>query len=300
MGEFYVRYEYWVAATQLVLAMLGMGATLTGRDFRDVVLAPRAVSLGTLIQIVFVPLAAFLFLRAVNVPPGVAVGIAVIAAVPGGTVSNIFTFFARGSVALSITITAVTTLVCLLSTPLVLSLLVSDTLLSDFEMPKAKIFTEIAFTLLLPLALGMLYLYLYPRSAPVLSKWSIRGSLLGILLIVVGSSLAGRLDPAKFGYENILIVLLFVIVLSIAAFLFPRLMRLSKQDAAAIEFEVIVRNVNLGVLLKASIFPAANPGTAALGDMVLLTLLLYGALQLLASGGLIAWYRSRPPLPLKR
>ena len=252
---------------------------------------PLAVSVGTAIQIVVVPLTAFMFLRLLGVHDGLAVGIALLAAIPGGTVSNIFTFFARGNAALSISITALTTLACLVSTPFILSLLISDYLPADFAMPKAQIVREIALTLLLPLAIGMLYLYLYPRSAPALSKWSIRGSLLGILLIVVGSSSAGRLNVAAFGYGNMLLVTLFAVSLSVMAYLVPRLMRLSRPDSTAIEFEVIVRNINLGVLIKASIFPAAVSETAQLGDMVLFTLLLYGGLQLLVGGVLVGLYR---------
>ena len=291
MGDFYVQYEYWFAASQLILAMLGMGATLTGKDFRDVVREPLAVTVGTAIQVVMVPLTAFLFLRLLGVHGGVAVGIALIAAIPGGTVSNIFTFFARGNSALSISITAITTLACLISTPLILSLLISDYLPADFTMPKAQIVREIALTLLLPLAIGMTYLYLYPASAPTLSKWSIRGSLLGILLIIVGSAAAGRLDVEAFGNDNILLIILFTVSLSVMGYLVPRVMRLSRPDSKAIEFEVIVRNVNLGVLIKASIFPAAVSETAKLGDMVLFSLLLYGALQLLVGAVLIGFYR---------
>ena len=271
--------------------MLGMGATLTGKDFRDVVREPLAVTVGTAIQVVMVPLTAFLFLRLLGVHGGVAVGIALIAAIPGGTVSNIFTFFARGNSALSISITAITTLACLISTPLILSLLISDYLPADFTMPKAQIVREIALTLLLPLAIGMTYLYLYPASAPTLSKWSIRGSLLGILLIIVGSAAAGRLDVEAFGNDNILLIILFTVSLSVMGYLVPRVMRLSRPDSKAIEFEVIVRNVNLGVLIKASIFPAAVSETAKLGDMVLFSLLLYGALQLLLGAVLIGFYR---------
>jgi BASS family bile acid:Na+ symporter len=293
VAEFYVQHEYWFAAVQLILAMLGMGATLTGKDFRDVVSEPLAVSAGTAIQLVAVPLTAFLFLKFLGVHDGVAVGIALIAAIPGGTVSNIFTFIARGNTALSISITAITTLACLVTTPLILSLLISDYLPQDFTMPKGQIISEIALTLLLPLFIGMLFLYMYPRSAPTLSKWSIRGSLLVILFIVLGSALAGRLDVEAFGYKNILLVALFAVALSVMAFLVPRVMRLSRPDSTAIEFEVIVRNVNLGVLLKASIFPAASAATAALGDMVLFSLLLYGGLQLFV-GGFLIWIYRRP------
>jgi BASS family bile acid:Na+ symporter len=292
VAEFYIRFEYWFAAFQLILAMLGMGATLTGKDFRDVVREPLAVSLGTGIQLIVVPLTAFLFLRLLGVHDGVAVGIAVIAAIPGGTVSNVFTFFARGNSALSISITALTTIACLVTTPLILSLLISEYLPADFSMPRAQIVREIALTLLVPLALGMLYLYLYPRSAAAVSKWCIRGSLLGILLIVVGSAIAGRLDVAAFGYDNVLLVTMFAVFLAGMTYVALKLMRLSRPDSTAIELEVIVRNVNLGILIKASIFPAAIKETARLGDMVLFSLLLYGAIQLLIGAALV-WRRRR-------
>ena len=293
MGAFYVQYEYWFAAFQLVMAMLGMGATLTGRDFRDVVREPRAVTIGMVVQLVLVPFAAFVFLRVLGVSGGVAIGIALIASIPGGTTSNIFTFFARGNSALSISITGLTTMACLVTTPLILAALISDSLPTDFTMPTGQIVNEIAFTLLLPLALGMLYLYMYPEKAAVVSKWCIRASLLGIVLIVVGSSSAGRLNIEAFGTDNVLLVVSFTLVLTALGWMASRLFRLSRPDATAIEFEVIVRNVNLGVMLKASLFPAAVSATSHLGDAVLFSLLLYGGLQLAIAALLIPRYRRR-------
>ena len=291
MGAFYVEYEYWFAVFQLVMAMFGMGATLSLRDFRDVVREPRSVSIGLAVQIVLVPLAAFVFLRVLGVGDGVAIGLALIAAIPGGTTSNIFTFFARGNSALSISITGLTTLACLLTTPLILTLLISDSLPADFSMPTGQIVTEIGFTLLLPLGLGMLYLYLYPRTAVAVSKWCIRASLLGILLIVIGSIAAERLDLEVFGMGNVMLVVFFAVLLMTTGWLAPRLFGLSRADSTAIEFEVIVRNTNLGVLLKASLFPASAGATAQLGDSVLFTLLLYGGLQLAVAPVMIKLYR---------
>lgn len=293
MAEFYVQYEYWFAAGQLVLAMLGMGATLSGRDFRDVVQEPRAVTLGCGIQMLLVPLTAFLFLQLPGIHPGIAIGIALVAAIPGGTVSNIFTFFARGNIALSISITGLTTLACLVWSPIILALLISDYLPADFSMPTGQIIRDITFTLLLPLLAGMAYLYLYPASAPLLSKWSIRGSIIGIGFIVVGSLSAGRLDLDVFGLGSVLLVTAFTVLLATMAYLAPGLMRLPGPDVTAIQLEVIVRNVNLGVLIKASLFPAAATATAKLGDMALFTLLLYGGVQLAVGGFLIWLKRSR-------
>lgn len=291
MGALYVEHEYWFAAFQLVMAMLGMGATLTARDFRDLVREPAAVTLGMVVQLMLVPLATFGFLRLLGVHGGVAVGIALLASIPGGTTSNIFTYFARGNSALSISLTGLTTLACLVTTPLILAALISDQLPADFIMPTGQIVIEIAFTLLLPLVLGMSYLHMYPRQAVAVAKWCIRASLLGVVLIVVGSMSAGRLDIEAFGMDSVLLVVYFTLALTATGWLAPRLFRLSRPDSIAIEIEVIVRNVNLGVMLKASLFPAAAAATSQLGDAVLFTLLLYGGLQLTIAPLLIMLYR---------
>ena len=292
MGNMYVEYEYWLAAFQLFFAMLGMGATLTVGDFKDVMREPKAVTFGTIIQLVLVPLAAFTFISLAGFTAGVAVGVALIASIPGGTTSNIFTYMARGNIPLSISITGLTTLACLISTPLILGLLVTQYLPADFVMPVGQIINDIAFTLLLPLVIGMLILQRFPIHAGLISKWSIRASLFGILLIVVGSMSAGRLDMNAFGGQNLMLVCGFIVTLALASWVASRLLRLSKEDSTAIEMEVIVRNVNLGLLIKASMFPATADIATSVGDMVLFTLLLYGALQMLVAA-LVIFMRRR-------
>jgi BASS family bile acid:Na+ symporter len=287
MGELYVRYEYGFAAVQLILAMFGMGATLTLEDFKDVLREPKAVATGTALQLLLVPLIAFAFITLTGMTAGVAAGIALIAAIPGGTTSNIFTYLARGNVPLSISVTGITTFACLLTTPMILGLLITDYLPATFRMPTDQIISDIAFTLLLPLILGMVLLRLLPAHAPWVSRWSIRASLFVILLIVVGSISAGRLDLAAFGSHNVALVLLFILILAVAGWLAPRLLGFSLADSTAIEMELVVRNINLGVLLKASIFPVVAGGDNQTGDLVLFTILLYGAAQLLAAAVLI-------------
>lgn len=291
MAELYIAYEYWFAAFQLIFAMLGMGATLTVTDFTDVLRTPKAVTIGTSMQILAVPIVAYLFISVAGVVGGVAVGIALIAAIPGGTTSNIFTFMARGNSPLSISITAITTLACLITTPLILSMLITEYLPADFAMPTGQIINEIALTLLLPLALGMLVLKLLPNQAGAISKWCIRASLLGIVLIIVGSSSAGRLDIDAFGSNNVLLIVGLVFSLTLIGWLIPYALRLLKPDLTAIQMEVVVRNVNLGVLIKASMFPAVAGADNSVGDMVLFSVLLYGGVQMLVAAVIIGWRR---------
>ncbi len=295
--DFYVQYEYAFAAVQLSLAMLGMGATLTPGDFAEVVRDPKGFAAGMVMQILGVPLLALLFISMLELDPGVAVGLALCASIPGGTVSNIFTFLGRGHVALSIALTAVTTLACLVTTPILLGWLIAEHMPPDFMMPAAKIAMEIGLYLMLPLGLGMLFLQLFSAHAERLSHYCIRGSLFVIVLIVIGAAGAGRLDMEAFGAANAVIILVFITVLAVVSAAVPRLLNLDWPDVTAINIEVTVRNTNLGLLIKASLFPAVVGVADPLGDNVLFTVLLFGGVMLLVGSGLVFFYRKQIPLP---
>lgn len=295
MFEWYVDNEYWFAAIQLFLAMLGMGATLKFQDFKAVLKTPKAVTLGCLIQLIAVPLVIFGLIAALGLTGGVLVGLALIAAIPGGSVSNIFTYLAKGSVPLSISITALTTVACLITTPLILGVLITAYMPPDFTMPARQIATEITLCLLIPLLLGMLILRFVPGIAQWVSRWGIRGSLFAIMCIVVGSAGAGRLNVDDFGLGNVALVCLFFLVLAAIGALLPRLFGLVREDATAIEMEVIVRNVNLGLLIKVSLFPTVNGVADPIGNFVLFSLLLYGALQTFLGLALVVWRRKSTP-----
>lgn len=290
MGNFYTSNEYWFAVFQLVTAMFGMGAALTISDFRKVFSQPLPATCGTLIQLVFVPLFSWFFIVAMDLSPGMAIGIALIASVPGGSSSNIFTYFAKGNVTLSISITIITTTACLFTTPFVLNLLAVDHMPSNFEMPTLEIVREIAFTLLTPLLLGMAVLKATPQIATQISRWSIRASVMGLIMITVGSATSGRLDIEKFGHANLLAMLLFVTLLVLVGWLLPRLIRLKRSDSVAIELEVVVRNVNLGIMLKALLFPVIIGTGNQIGDTVLFCLLIYGAAEM-TLGVAISYFR---------
>jgi BASS family bile acid:Na+ symporter len=194
---------------------------------------------------------------------------------------------AKGNIVLSIAITAITTICCLVTTPIVLDLLISQHMPADFVMPVGGIAFEICIFLLIPLFVGMALYAKLPEHANKISKVAIYGAIFIIVLIVIGSTGAGRLDLGVFGAQNILIILAFALALLVLSVITPKLMRLPAQDGTAIQVEITVRNTNLGLLLNASLFPPGH----AIGDAVLMTVLLYGAIMLLLGGGLIAFNR---------
>lgn len=296
MIELYIEYEYWVAAIQLLLAMLGMGASLQVADFKKVALQPKAATIGLLMQLMAVPLIALGFILFTSLPPGIVIGIAIVAAIPGGTVSNIFTYMARGNVPLSISITALTSVACLVTTPLILDFLISEYMPDSFVMPVAQIATEIGLFLLLPLIVGMSILKRFPSYAEGFSTLCVRGSLLGIGLIVIGSVGAGRLNFSHVSGPEIATLLAFIASLSLAGIWLTKAFGLAKEDNSAIEMEVVVRNINLGLLLKVSLFPTVAGESNPMADMALFTMLLYGAWQLVTGIGLIFWRRRQADL----
>ena len=214
MGAFYVEHEYTITFAQLVMAMFAMGATLHVRDFRAVVVLPRSFLTGLGAQLVLVPVLAYALLRAFDLDPGVAIGLAIIAAVPGGTVSNVFTYAGKGDVALSIALTAVTSLVCVVTVPFVLEWLVGSYVDSTFSLPRGRIALEIVVTLLVPLGIGMGVLRRWPERAPGLSRLALAATAVLIGVIVVGSATAGRLDVEAMGLANLAVVAVFALLLA--------------------------------------------------------------------------------------
>jgi BASS family bile acid:Na+ symporter len=263
--------------------MFGMGALLRPRDFAAVFGAPRALAAGIALQLLAVPALAAVAAAAVAPTAGIATGLVLVAAVPGGSMSNLLTFLARGNAALSIALTAVTTAACLVTTPFLVGLLAPGASTGPVTMPTARIATDIAAFLVLPLAAGMALGAGLPERRHAAARWAVRASVALICVMAAGAAAAGRIDPAAYGWLGPAAILALALGAQATAVLACRGLRLAPGDARAIAIEVTVRNTNLALLLKASLFPAPVDGIDPVGDGVLFMVLLYGGLALPAS-----------------
>lgn len=276
MNRFFIDNEFPLAATQLSLAMFGIGATLSAADFRRLFRTPRSLFLGTAIQMLVATGIALMLVRTGLVAPAVLTGLMLCALAPGGSTSNIFTHLAGGNTVLSISITILTSFAALLTMPLLLGGMLHGEAAAEFQMPAARLFVEIVVFLFLPMVLGMAYRSRYPRASPAVSVWCIRLSLLVIVLMIAGALGSGRMDLRAFGAGNILTVILFM-ALHIGVGLGIMLaLGISRPNVIAICMETAVRNGSLALLVKASVFPSAAGHGA---DLTLFTVLLYTGLQ---------------------
>ena len=147
-----------IAPVALALIMLGLGASLTVKDFTRVVQNPKEFFVGLVCQLVVLPLIAYLLIIILKTPIELALGVMLIAAAPGGVTSNVLTKFADGDVALSISLTAITSLISIVSVPYVvfLSIEIFDITYVQKEVSMLGISLKMFFVVTVPVILGML------------------------------------------------------------------------------------------------------------------------------------------------
>jgi len=135
MFNSYPQYEYLLAQVQLVCFMLGMGATLSGADFAGIFRSPKYLLAGFAGQYLLAPLLAVALTQWFRLEPGIAVGLVLISAMPGGPLSKVFAYLGRGNLALSISMTVIGTLGSIVSVPVLLRFLAYAHIPEEFRMP---------------------------------------------------------------------------------------------------------------------------------------------------------------------
>jgi len=316
--ENFGELERGLSATMVTLSMLGMGATLTVRDFATTLFAWKGLAVGMAAQLLLVPPWAALLMFVLGLFPegfgglsaagavGIATGLALVAAMPGGSVSNLLTFIGNGNVALSVSLTAITTFACLFATPVVLAALVTVQVPGDFEIDTSRIMLDIGLFLLAPLLAGMVVRTTTTLPQQVLFiKFMVRASLVLLALIIIGSLGAGRLQFAAYGWLGPAFIIVFCLGAVALARLFAYASGTVDRDSFAIVIEVAVKNGLLALLIITSMFPAhrmaaeAGPNAqmiAAAHDGCIFVVLFFSGVALI-TGILTALRRRRISAP---
>ncbi len=238
----------------LAFIMFSLGITLTLQDFKRVVQIPRAFSIGMLGQLVLLPASAFLILQVVELEPAMAFGVMLLAFAPGGVTSNMLTRFGGGSVALAVSITAITSVLCVLTVPVFAAAAASHFL--GAAMPKIDV-TSIGISMALitavPVATGLAVNHLAPTFASKISKVvEIVASVLFVVIVLGALVTNWSVLMANILELGPVLVLLNVVMLTIG-YGGAKMMKLSHPDSVAIAMEVGVQNATLGITVGALI-----------------------------------------------
>lgn len=235
----------------LFLIMVGMGMTLTPKDFREVAIAPKGTAYGLICQILLLPLVAFGVAVAMDLSPALAVGLIVVAACPGGTTSNLFVYLGRGDVALSIVLTVIASLITIVSLPAFTGWALEhfNDAARSIELPVLRTVITLIVIVLLPVAIGMTIKHFKP-------VWAQKGEkavgLLGlfVLIAVIVLLLVKLGDEAfelfrKAGVSAIILNLAGIVL----GMLGGRLIGLSRDQAFTVAIELGIKNGTLGLMV---------------------------------------------------
>ncbi len=246
----------------LAIVMLGMGLSLVPDDFRRITRAPKAVAVGTVCQVLLLPLIGALITLVVPMQPAIAVGLIVLAVCPGGPSSNLITYLAQGDVALSVTLTAVSSILTVFTIPIFTNIALQYFLgqSAAIELPIGQTMLQIFLITLLPIAIGMLIRDRFPVTAKRLEQHMGRiaigllALIIALLLVREGSKLPGFIVQVGIG------VLLLNLAATAVGFLAGKLFGLSLAQQICIAIEVGIQNGTLAIAITAGLLN--NPDMA--------------------------------------
>jgi len=242
--------EQALSAVVVCFVMLGMGASLTLGDFTLALQKPKGMAIGLACQYGIMPLLGFSLAKGLNLPDAVAVGLLIIACMPGGTTSNMFTYFARGNLALSVLMTVASTVCGVLAIPLLLTLYAGAL---NLTIPNQNIVIALLI-MMVPVAIGMLIRQRSARAGEVTER---AGSMLGIFFIVflitawVPRNWQFLMETAATTYAAAVALGLVGIILGYGA---ARVLQMNRTDSRTVAIETGLQNGPLAFSIIAFTF----------------------------------------------
>lgn len=233
--------------------MLGMGLTLTVNDFMMVIKKPKGILVGISLQWLLMPILALsmaYLLGFYHAFPFIYAGLVLICACPGGVTSNLMTYYARGDLALSVSLTSISTVLALFFTPLILTLFSAN--IPDIEVPAGLIVQTITGLVLIPLILGMAIRHKWLGFAKKATPYF---SALGVIALLMVISVGIITNAEKFADTERYSLLFYIMVVALSllgmllAAIFSKLFRIDNYQARAVSMEVGLRNSTLAVTI---------------------------------------------------
>ena len=244
-----------IAPLVLALIMLGLGLGLSIKDFNRVLSNPKDFFVGLFSQMIILPIIAFGVALILNLPPPIAIGLMIIASAPGGVTSNVLTKFANGDVALSISLTAVTSLVCIISVPFIVinsANFLGVTISKEISM--IGIALKMALVVSIPVLIGMIIRFFAENF--IISKINIINKLTGLLFVIVFLAIWVEEKDNILNYitQAGIAVLILNVLMMILAYFIAKIFISGVAQQKCIALECGLQNGTLAVFVATLIF----------------------------------------------
>ncbi len=245
----------------LAIIMIGLGLELTPKDFARVSKHPKAVLTALFCQLVLLVGLAFIICKVLELPPLLSVGLMLLAASPGGSTANLFSYLFKGDIALNITLTAINSVIAAFTLPLIVNFAIQH-FLNDGQqitMQFSKILQVFAI-ILIPVCIGMLLRHYAPHFSEKLNKPLRIFSVAFLILIIIGAIAKERANIMEYIGQVGLATIIFCISSLIIGYFVPRLMGINSAQARACAFEIGIHNSTLAMTIALTVI--ANSAVA--------------------------------------
>ena len=240
----------------LAFIMFSLGLGLTSADFTRVIKQPKDFFVGLVCQVTLLPLVAFALVKLWPVPPEIAIGVMIIAAAPGGVTSNILTSFAKGDVALSISLTAIISLLSVITVPFIvvtsLDLLGSENISKDISLVSMAI--TMFLIVVVPTLFGMLFRKLASNAATKFNSLAKKISAILFIVVLLGAILAEKNNIVSYFADAGLITLVLNVLMMIIAFYIAQLLDTGNEQKKCISIECGLQNGTLAIFVATTLF----------------------------------------------
>lgn len=238
----------------LFIIMVSMGMGLTWKDFQRVTVEPQAAFIGLIAQLILLPIIGFSVAKVFSLAPELAVGLMVIAACPGGPTSNLITYLIKGNVALSITLTAFSSLITVFTIPLVVNIAMQVFLGETTALRISLLETtlKIAVITIIPISLGMLIARYAPQFAVKAEKLAKYLSIFFLAIIILGIVFLEKASLSSYIYQVGGAALALNLLTMVLGYSIATIAKLPQDSVKAIAVEVGVQNGTLAIAIASS------------------------------------------------
>jgi bile acid:Na+ symporter, BASS family len=238
----------------LGIVMLGLGLSLTLEDFKRVVRYPKAVTVALICQMILLPLICFFVVKFSGLHSGLAVGLMLLAASPGGATANLYSHLSKGDVALNISLTAINSLLTLFTLPLIVNFSLDYFMDSGQYVPmQFKKVVEVFAIVLVPVTIGMLIRNRWAQFAAKMDKPVKIASALILIGIIVSVTIREKQVLIDYAGQLGVPVLLFNLLSMAVGYFVPRAVSIEKKQAIAIGMEIGIHNGTLAIYIALSV-----------------------------------------------
>jgi len=240
----------------LAFIMFSLGLGLTGVDFLRVIKQPKDFFVGAVSQIILLPIVAFILVKIWPISPELAIGVMIIAAAPGGVTSNILTSFAKGDVALSISLTAIISLLSVITVPFILigslNLLGSESIVRDISLVSMAMSMFLIVTV--PVVIGMIFRKFSENIAIKFESITKKISVVLFIIVLLGAILAEKDNIVSYFVDAGFITLVLNILMMIIAFYIAQLLGTGTAQKKCIAIECGLQNGTLAIFVGTTLF----------------------------------------------